>query len=60
MEVQMFKKQGVVEQVMKEFKKEVQIDPADKIWMDAGNVDMLNAFSGIPEKRLLKRIDMVS
>ena len=55
----MFKKQRVVEEVQKEFKKKVEIDSADKLWMDAGNVDMKSAFVGAPEKRLIKRIEDV-
>jgi hypothetical protein len=49
-----------MEKMEAELKKQIQIDPTDKKWLDSGAVDMLSAFVGSAEKRLLERIENVA
>lgn len=54
----MFKKKELMEKMQEELKKRVEIDPSDKKWIDNG-ADILSAFQGSAEKRLLERIENV-
>jgi hypothetical protein len=60
MEVQMFDKKELMRKMEEELKKQIQVDPADKKWLDSGAVDMLSAFMGNAEKRLIERINGVA